>query len=530
MKRKTSHLKAGALCLLTLTGAAALPTNVMAENITLRSQDGTIDITGEFLEFSDNIYLVRTALGELRLSAERVRCEGTACPAFEATVADVTFAGSEAIGVGVLPIVLEGYAGYLDAEATVVATERQNEVIAKFVGESGFGDAMGSYLVNSTSSTAAFEALMGQDAELGMTSRRIKPVEARALRDAGAGNMISPDQEHIIGVDSLVVVTHPDNPVNELTVEQLASIYSGAIKNWSDVGGPDQQITVIDRPEGSGTRDVLANLFNQTITTTASTADRQIAVDNGEASTLVRENEAAIGFVGYAFLRGTKPVSLINECGMKMIPDAFSSRTEEYSLQRRLYMYNRADVESEATQEFLQFVKSSDADPLIQKAGFIDLGVDRQSQDLESERARMLLEPGVDSYESGYMQQMLADMVNFDRLSTTFRFRTGSSRLDERARVDMERLVSYLEARPEGATLRIVGFTDSVGAFDSNLNLAQNRAAQVRAEFTEFAGDRLNGVNIEVASYGEIAPTACNVSDQGRAINRRVEVWIEAAG
>lgn len=82
-----------------------------------------------------------------------------------------------------------------------------------------------------------------------------------------------------------------------------------------------------------------------------------------------------------------------------MVPDAFSARTEEYSLQRRLYLYNRVDNATPATEQFLDYALSPNADEVIVKAGFIDLGVDRRAQPLDSARARQLLDPSVDAFE-----------------------------------------------------------------------------------------------------------------------------------
>ena len=513
---------------LTLIMALAMPLAAAADGVTLRSQDGTINITGDLISFEDNTYLIRTALGDLRLSAERVSCVDGACPVFAPVEAKVTFAGSDTVGFGVLPLILEGYAGYLDAESTVVATDGGTSVVANFVSESGFGEDIGSYLVTTSSSNDAFDRLLRRDAEIGMSSRRIRPDEVRALSDAGAGNMVGPDQEHIVAIDSLVVITHPDNPVSEISMDDLAGIYRGQITNWSQVGGPDLPIKVIDRPDDSGTQSVFVQ--NVLGGDARSSAVRTLAADNTEMATLVNSDIGAIGYTGYAFQRGAKAVSLVNECGIAMRPDPFSARTEEYPLQRRLYLYTRADNTSEATEAFLDFALSEDADGLISKAGFIDLGVDRRSQGLDSERSLLLRAAAVPgALERRVTGEMLDLMSTHDRLSTTFRFRTGSSELDERAIVDMKRLVTYLEDYP-GAKLKIVGFTDEVGKFENNQILAQNRAAQVKAQFEAFAGNRLNGIEIETVAFGEIAPSACNGTDAGRAINRRVEVWIEQAG
>ena len=165
---------------------------------------------------------------------------------------------------------------------------------------------------------------------------------------------------------------------------------------------------------------------------------------------------------------------------------------------------------------------------MIGKAGFIGFAVDRRKQSLDDARARSLLNADVDAYEANFMRQMLAQMVGYDRLSTTFRFRVGSAQLDARGEIDKERLVKYLMKQPSGTEVLVVGFTDSIGEFDSNLNLSLQRAAQVADEISAFAGDRLTNVAISSIGFGEIAPVSCNDEEDGRRINRRVEVWVKS--
>ncbi|WP_373635113.1 substrate-binding domain-containing protein [Yoonia sp. SS1-5] len=511
-----------------LAAALIAPAAVGAGEVTLKSEDGTVNLVGEFVEFVDNNYVIRTGLGDLRISAARVRCEGESCPEFNVVDADLQFAGSDTVGEGVMPLLLSGYAAFLGAEATVTATDNDGEILAELIGDEGFGDPMGSYLVTSTGSSDAFRTLLSKSAEIGMASRRIRPDEARALRDNGAGNMIDPAQEHIIAVDSLVVITNPANEVNSLTTEQLRGIYNSEITNWSEVGGNDAPINVYGRPEGSGTRGVFeSRLFGDETPTPP--ANIQIADSNNDMAAMVNNDENAIGFVGYAFQRGAQPVTLVNECGLTTRPDAFSARTEEYPLQRFLYLYNREDNTSETAQDFIDYALSAEADEVIAKAGFIDLGIDRRAMSLEGARGKQLLNPDADPYEGGFMREMMAQMIDFDRLSSTFRFRTGSQRLDPRGLLNLERLANYLEQQPEGTKIMFVGFTDDVGAFDSNRDLSVSRADQVMRTLQDFAGDRLGGVEMATAGFGEIAPVACNSTENGRAINRRVEVWIQAS-
>jgi len=503
-----------------------LPFAAFSDEVVLKAADGSVNVVGELVDFIDDNYVIRTTLGELRISASRVRCEGDACPSFDTTVADVVFAGSDTVGLGMMPLLLSGYASFLNAEASIKATNKENETLADFVGDGGYGDELGSYLVTSTDSKTAFSALLEKSAQIGMASRRIKPDEARELRADGAGNMISPAQEHVVAVDSLVVIVHPDNKLASISIEQLGRIYSGEITNWSELGGDDLPINVIDRQQSSGTRSVFMNAI---LGQSSDTVDQigEIANENNDMAAKVFADPAAIGYAGYAFQRGAKSLTLVNECGIQTTPDAFSAKTEEYPLQRRLYLYNRSDNVADASTDFIKYAISNDADGVIAKSGFIDLGVSVRDMDMEGARAKQLLEPDADPYESSVMRDMLRQMLDYDRLSTTFRFATGASRMDERSVFDMTRLLTFLETQAPGTTVMFAGFTDSVGAFDGNRSLSAQRAAFAAKQFGEFAGDKVSQIEFASAGFGEIAPVACNTDDLGRSINRRVEVWIK---
>jgi phosphate transport system substrate-binding protein len=500
----------------------------LADDVTLTSADRTVNLVGELVDFSDGNYVIRTDLGDLRIAASRVRCEGAVCPALKTAEADVRIAGSDTIGLGMMTLLISGHASNLNAEASVVATQTEGQITANLVSDDGLGDKIGSYLVTSTSSNDAFTTLLNGSTQVGMSSRRIRPSEAQSLRDSGAGDMVSTAQEHIIAVDSLVVITHPNNPIEELSLDQLRAIYSGEITNWSDLGGADAQINIISLQDGSDTRSMFEDrIFGNEEATLVSSA--VIAEDNSKLTAMVKDDPNALGFVGYAFQRGAKALTLVNECGISMTPDAFSAKTEEYALQRRLYLYNRGDALDVSARDFIDYTTSSDANDVIAEAGFIDLGVTLRDQPLDGDRARALLAPSADAYQGGVMYEMLSQMIDYDRLSTTFRFQSGSSRLDERGQIDMTRLTDFLEDQPAGTKIKFVGFTDVVGAFDSNRTLSVRRAKRVMAQFQAAAGDRIGSIEMDFAGFGELVPSACNVNENGRALNRRVEVWINAA-
>ena len=519
-----------------LSVAGMFPAKASAEEITLRSSDGSVNVMGEFLEFTDGNYVIRSDLGDLTISAVGMTCEGAACPdAGRAPVAsgEIKIVGSDDIGVGLMPLLMGGYSTYLDALIEFGDTGSDLEMQVNFVADQGYGDPIGGYHVTSKSSGDGFKALLDGSADIAMSVRRVTPDEARALRDAGAGNMISPKQEHIIAVDTKLVLVHPSSPLSSVTVDNLARIFSGEITNWSEVGGPDLPILVVIHGEDThgtdtGTMSVVQiRVFGGRI---PPLPPNYVTAENSDiASDMVAADAGAIAMVGHAFQRGSKVLNLVNYCGLEMVADSFSAKTEEYLLERRFYLYHRADVKGDLIDKFIQYATSEAADEVIAQSGFVDLGVEVRSQAMESPRAKQLLDAEVPDFEANVMREMLAEMTKLDRVSTTFRFRTGSSALDERAILDLERLTKFLEAKPEGTVVAFVGFSDDVGEFDPNRQLSKGRAEQVMAEVQKHAGGRLPHITFAANGFGEISPVACNDGEVGRAINRRVEVWISKA-
>ena len=138
----TNKLNSTALGMLALVGSLTLSSGAFAQEVTLTSSDGTVNMTGDFVDFRDNAYIIATALGELRVSASRVQCEGAACPDLGGGDADVNIGGSDTVGLGLMPLLVEGYAGSLDAAATVVNTGNGEENNAELVGAQGIGEAL----------------------------------------------------------------------------------------------------------------------------------------------------------------------------------------------------------------------------------------------------------------------------------------------------------------------------------------------------------------------------------------------------
>ncbi|MEI8266087.1 MAG: phosphate ABC transporter substrate-binding/OmpA family protein [Betaproteobacteria bacterium] len=354
-------------------------------------------------------------------------------------------------------------------------------------------------------------------ADIAMASRRITPAEVSMLQEFGA--LDSPANEHVIALDGLAILVSKSNRVDALSIEQIMGIYTGKITDWSQVGGTPGPIYPVARNEGSGTADTFSGLV---LNGTSMSLNVKRIEDSRTLSDFIAATPNSIGFVGMSYVGNAKAVS-IRECGLMYPPTTFNAKSEEYPLARRLYLYTPTQRPAEV-QDFLAYTNSKAAQAVVARNGFVDLTIEPDTSG-EQRRLRSLFldakAPRTGDYAT-YAGLLKAGA----RLSVTLRFRTNSSEidkfdLDSRAIHDLDRIREYLLSSG-GRKRRIVlaGFSDSLGSPELNRALSLSRAQAVAA--------RLKGLPIAgVIGLGPQFPVACEGSAEGRARNRRVEIWLE---
>ena len=125
------------------------------------------------------------------------------------------------------------------------------------------------------------------------------------------------------------------------------------------------------------------------------------------------------------------------------------------------------------------------------------------------------------------LQEMVAGLLDAERLSLTFRFKSGSISPDNRALLDIARLAEMVRnGEFEGKRLMILGFADSEGAANETQDLSQARAAFIRDILVEAVGAEAGNVQLTPIGYGKLSPLGCNETVDGRDTNRRVEIWV----
>lgn len=204
-----------------------------------------------------------------------------------------------------------------------------------------------------TGSGTGIQSAIDGTCDLGLSSRALKDEE----KTNGA-------VENIVALDGVAVVINPANGVEDLTVEQIAQIFTGEITNWSELGGTDGEIAVFGREAGSGTRGA----FEEIVGVEDACKYTNEYSSTGDVIGNVASNPNAIGYASLSAVNDTVKAVMVN--GVAPSEDTVKDGT--YEIQRPFVMVTKDGAElSEATQAFLDFAMSEDAADIIAAAGAV---------------------------------------------------------------------------------------------------------------------------------------------------------------
>ncbi|MBN8658549.1 MAG: phosphate ABC transporter substrate-binding protein [Anaerolineae bacterium] len=213
-------------------------------------------------------------------------------------------------------------------------------------------------------------ALINGTVDLANASRKIKDEEIAEAQSKGVEPL-----EHIIARDAIAVIVNMENPVSELTLQQIADIYSGKITNWSEVGGEDRPIVKLSRETNSGTHvyflETVLRLGDSENKTLFSTDTLLLPSSEGIISE-VRSNPNAIGYDGLGYVPDDlKMIAIAEEAGgVYVLPAVATVNDKTYPIARDLYMYTDGEPVG-VVKEYLDWILSPEAQEIVAELGFV---------------------------------------------------------------------------------------------------------------------------------------------------------------
>jgi phosphate transport system substrate-binding protein len=224
--------------------------------------------------------------------------------------------------------------------------------------------------VSGGGSGTGITSLINGTVDIANASRSIKEEEINEARRQG----IDP-YEIVVANDAIAVIVNPENPIDQLTIEQVSQIYQGQVTNWKQLGGEDRPIVCLSRETNSGTHVY----FLETVVRMGDSDSR--ALFSPETLLLpssegiiaeVRDNPNAIGYDGLGYVTDEVKVLALSQGAGKgfVLPSEATVKDNSYPIARQLYMYSNGEPEG-TIKEYIDWILSEEAQQYVIDLGFI---------------------------------------------------------------------------------------------------------------------------------------------------------------
>ena len=477
------------------------PVSAMADPIALR-HDGRIVAEGELLGFDGRYYRILGPHGEVTLDGRTLECVGADCPDPDAPEL-LRISGEASVMRTVLPPLIETFArreGYdlaqdTDGSAARYTLSRGDQVLAQMT-------------LLATSSSEGFADIVVDLADVAVSLRPPDRRERALALEAGRGDLAEANRRAILGLDGVVPVVSALSSLGAISVEDVAA--------W-----PPEALHIPDPATSAGEAILrhFPSLDGQPVVTHATLEGLAEAV---------AEAPGALGLTLFSAYGDTQPLTLVGPCGASVEASPQSLKTEDYPLTAPVFLYTPMRRITGVARDFLDYAVSPIAQPVIQRAGLVDQFPEAIPFAAQGERLGLAILSAEEDVVVAGLQRMVEDLRGKSRLTLSFRFEDGSSQLDAQSQDNVDRLAAALRGGLfDGRRLIFAGFSDGGGPVYGNRRLARERAEAVRAAVAEAVPGA--SVALDVAAYGEALPIACDETDWGRRMNRRVEIWVGAA-
>lgn len=215
-------------------------------------------------------------------------------------------------------------------------------------------------------------SLINGTVDIANASRQIKKEEIDEARKQGIDPV-----EHVIARDAIAVIVNPNNPIQQLSLEQISQIFRGDVTNWKEIGGEDRPIVRVSRETNSGTHVYFLESvirLGKKDSKDIFSADTLLLPSSEGIIAEVRDNPNAIGYDGLGYVTAeVKVLAVANQdAGPFVMPSAETVNAGTYPISRDLYMYTNKNP-SPAIQAYLEWILSPEAQKIVTDLGFVPI-------------------------------------------------------------------------------------------------------------------------------------------------------------
>jgi len=226
--------------------------------------------------------------------------------------------------------------------------------------------------VSGGGSGTGIKALISKTTEIADSSREIKDKEVEQAKAAGVTPV-----EHLVAYDGIAIIVHKDNPLTQISLQQLSDLYTGATKTWDELGTKGLgKVQLINRDSSSGTYDSFKEMVVQLH---GKAKDKDFTpgtlnqTSNQAILSMVGQTKTAIGYVGLGYVDDTvKVLKVVGEDGQAVSPSIETVQSKKYPVARALYCYTNGEP-SGMVKEYLDWIKGAEGQAIVKELGFVPI-------------------------------------------------------------------------------------------------------------------------------------------------------------
>lgn len=491
--------RAAAGCALAAIGL--LSGAVTAETVTLTSRSDGFALSGALQSFDGAFYRIDAPYGSVTLAASQVTCSGDGCPAPGATTG---FAITTAHGPGrvMLPALLQAYGR---ARGLPVARVDEDATHIRF--DFGGAGALRQFpvRVRLALSGEGFADLAVDQANVVLSDRLITVDEAAIARDAGLGDLTSPDTEIVFAWDALVAVTSPRRARQAATPQQILDLWARPAPNWEDMGHAAAPLRLHARAHGQD----LSKLAPGGPAPVAPVTYHERGLD---LAAVVREQPSGLGLVPLSQRGPAQALALAGPCGLSHAPTRSDVMLGRYPWTMPLALYLPERRLPKDLADFLSFLDSAAARAVLARAGFAQPMAAPVSDALPDRVFAALATATPD--QTNALQALALALRDAEQMGLSYL--PAATRRDLRA-LSAASLAQFASVPDDGHRYVLIAQAETPAQ-------AQADADQFLLELAE-ARNGAAALSTQVVALGNALPVACPEAPWAAEVNRRIDVW-----
>ena len=507
---KKTLLKSASVCSLLFASTASA-----AGVVELKSSDGLMTVQGEILGIETGMLKVQTTYGQISIPANDVACYGAACP-----VGVVRGGYEEELSVG------------FDDEGRrdlLVALLNAKDVAARSATTIEVFDGQSARVTNPEAfQTASLQFLSpgDEDGEMRVATESVNFDVQFTFSSASEWSDPSSVVSHHLAVQGLGVLLGPDTGVTQLSAEDLARIYSGEARNWSEFGGNDLAIQTLRAADGTAAHEnlkaaVMTPFGHDTF------GDGLLFRTEEQAAQVTSVARGAVAVVSLGAVGDANLIRVVNSCGAGIEPSNFAINTGDYPLTVATYA---AVTSTSETQVLARVFDAAVDSSVLTDAGYADESILLGDRARTQQRIADLSGLGASHQATADVQDLMDSLQESEQLSMSFQDGPVSAATGAKSRADFVRLSeAILNGNFDGSEIHFVGFAKGADEEEAVEN-ASTSAASILKAFTRFSPEAAEYPNVTFRTSGHgTAGKAFCAANQPAMVTNEVEIWVRTA-